>query len=161
MHIILKSTDKFSGSTCADKVASLQVALKNFVNDEHSLYKVRPPFSFAKVDKFLTGKYTAILSFLLIMSLIFYLTFGPLGTFLSNIMEFVILHITRFARIAAVTFFKIFFIRNPPFTHVFVFDDLIILPVVFYCNRIQPIFHLKLYCCIAFCPLFFVNFVSI
>ena len=65
------------------------------------------------------------------------------------------------ARIAAVTFFKIFFIRNPPFTHVFVFDDLIILPVVFYCNRIQPIFHLKLYCCIAFCPLFFVNFVSI
>ena len=54
MHIILKSTDKFSGSTCADKVASLQVALKNFVNDEHSLYKVKPPFSFAienSVDK--------------------------------------------------------------------------------------------------------------
>ena len=64
------------------------------------------------------------------------------------------------ARIAAVTFFKIFFIRYPPFTHVFVFDDLIILPVVFYCNRIQPIFHLKLYCRIAFCPLFFVNFMS-
>ena len=54
MHIILKSTDKFSGSPCADKVASLQVALKNFVNDEHSLYKIKPPFSFAienSVDK--------------------------------------------------------------------------------------------------------------
>lgn len=54
MHIILKSTDKFSGSPCADKVASLQIALKNFVNDEHSLYKIKPPFSFAienSVDK--------------------------------------------------------------------------------------------------------------
>lgn len=52
MHIILKSTDKFSCSQCSDKVASLQVALKNFVNDEHSLYKVRPPFSFAIEDSF-------------------------------------------------------------------------------------------------------------
>ena len=47
MHVILKSTDKFSNSSCASEVAKLQLALKNFVDDEHSLYKVKPPFSFA------------------------------------------------------------------------------------------------------------------
>ena len=54
MHVILKSTDKFSNSSCASEVAKLQLALKNFVDDEHSLYKVKPPFSFAienSVDK--------------------------------------------------------------------------------------------------------------
>lgn len=49
-----------------------------------------------KVDRLLTGKYTAILSFLVIMSLIFYLTFGPLGTCLSQLMEFLISTITKF-----------------------------------------------------------------
>ena len=54
MHVILKSTDKFSNSSCASEVAKLQLSLKNFVDDEHSLYKVKPPFSFAienSVDK--------------------------------------------------------------------------------------------------------------
>ena len=54
MHVILKSTDKFSNLSCASEVAKLQLALKNFVDDEHSLYKVKPPFSFAienSVDK--------------------------------------------------------------------------------------------------------------
>ena len=54
MHVILKSTDKFLNSSCASEVAKLQLALKNFVDDEHSLYKVKPPFSFAienSVDK--------------------------------------------------------------------------------------------------------------
>ena len=48
----------------------------------------------AKVDRFLTGKYTAILSFLLIMSSIFYLTFGPVGSFLSNLMNIGINYVT-------------------------------------------------------------------
>ena len=54
MHVILKSTDKFSNSSCASEVAKLQLSLKNFVDDEHSLYKIKPPFSFAienSVDK--------------------------------------------------------------------------------------------------------------
>ena len=38
-------------------------------------------------DKILTGKYTAIIAFLCIMAFIFYLTFGPLGTWLSDLME--------------------------------------------------------------------------
>ena len=37
-----------------------------------------------KIDRILTGKYTAILAFLIIMSIIFYLTFGPVGGVLSD-----------------------------------------------------------------------------
>ena len=41
----------------------------------------------AGIDKILTGKYTAILAFLCIMAFIFYITFGPVGTFLSDLTE--------------------------------------------------------------------------
>lgn len=37
-----------------------------------------------KIDRILTGKYTAIFAFLIIMSIIFYLTFGPIGGVLSD-----------------------------------------------------------------------------
>ena len=45
-------------------------------------------------DKILTGKYTAVPAFLLIMALIFYLTFGPFGSFLSDVMNYVINFVT-------------------------------------------------------------------
>lgn len=41
----------------------------------------------AKIDKILTGKYTAIFAFLAIMSFIFYITFGHVGIFLSEVMN--------------------------------------------------------------------------
>ena len=41
-----------------------------------------------KADKFLTGKYTAIPAFILIMAVVFYLTFGPVGSFLSDLLSF-------------------------------------------------------------------------
>lgn len=40
-----------------------------------------------KMDKILTGKYTAIPVFIAVMALVFYLTFGLIGTFLSELME--------------------------------------------------------------------------
>ena len=40
-----------------------------------------------KIDKLLTGKYTAIPCFVIIMSLVFYLTFGPLGSFFAETVE--------------------------------------------------------------------------
>lgn len=43
-----------------------------------------------QIDRFLTGKYTAIPSFALIMVLIFYLTFGLVGAWLSSGLEFLI-----------------------------------------------------------------------
>jgi len=45
-------------------------------------------------DKILTGKYTAVPAFLLIMAVIFYLTFGPFGSFLSDVMNYVINFVT-------------------------------------------------------------------
>ena len=50
-----------------------------------------------KIDKILTGKYTAIPAFLLIMALIFFLTFGPIGSFLSMLMEVGIDKVTSFS----------------------------------------------------------------
>ncbi len=43
-----------------------------------------------RIDKILTGKYTAIPSFVGIMALIFWLTFGVIGPFLQGILEYVI-----------------------------------------------------------------------
>ncbi|MBR4732400.1 MAG: ferrous iron transport protein B, partial [Lachnospiraceae bacterium] len=40
-----------------------------------------------KIDKILTGKYTGIPSFALIMALVFYLTFNVIGAFLQGILE--------------------------------------------------------------------------
>ena len=40
-----------------------------------------------RIDKFLTGKYTAIPAFIAIMGLVFYLTFNVIGLFFQNLME--------------------------------------------------------------------------
>ena len=41
----------------------------------------------AKIDRILTGKYTAIPSFILIMGLVFFLTFNVIGLFFQNLLE--------------------------------------------------------------------------
>ena len=41
----------------------------------------------ARIDRILTGKYTAIPSFVLIMGLVFFLTFGVIGKFFQNLLE--------------------------------------------------------------------------
>ena len=40
-----------------------------------------------RIDKFLTGKYTAIPAFIAIMGLVFFLTFNVIGLFFQNLME--------------------------------------------------------------------------
>lgn len=40
-----------------------------------------------KIDRLLTGKYTAIPCFIGIMALVFYLTFGVIGAFLANVLD--------------------------------------------------------------------------
>lgn len=40
-----------------------------------------------KIDRILTGKYTAIPCFIGIMALVFYLTFGVIGAFLANVLD--------------------------------------------------------------------------
>lgn len=47
-----------------------------------------------RIDKVLTGRFTALPAFILIMALIFYLTFGPLGTLLSDLLDMGIVWLT-------------------------------------------------------------------
>lgn len=49
-----------------------------------------------KIDRFLTGKYTAIPAFIGIMSIIFWLTFNVIGAGLSEILEIIITKFTDF-----------------------------------------------------------------
>jgi ferrous iron transport protein B len=44
----------------------------------------------AKIDKILTGKYTAIPAFIVIMAAVFWLTFGVIGAWLSDLLEIAI-----------------------------------------------------------------------
>ena len=48
-----------------------------------------------KIDSVLTGKYTAIPSFIAIMALVFWLTFGVIGKFLQELMEYGVEWLTR------------------------------------------------------------------
>lgn len=57
-----------------------------------------------KIDKLLTGKYTAIPSFIVIMSLIFYLTFGVIGLYLQNLMDMGISALSSLCENAMITF---------------------------------------------------------
>ena len=40
-----------------------------------------------KIDRILTGKYTAIPAFIIIMALVFWLTFNVIGAYLQGLME--------------------------------------------------------------------------
>lgn len=57
-----------------------------------------------KIDKILTGKYTAIPSFILIMVAVFYLTFNVVGAWLQGIMETIVTWITDAVASAMVAF---------------------------------------------------------
>lgn len=48
-----------------------------------------------RIDKFLTGKYTAIPCFVLIMAMVFYLTFSVIGAFLQNLLDVGITNLTE------------------------------------------------------------------
>ncbi len=50
-----------------------------------------------KIDRFLTGKYTALPAFILIMSLVFVLTFNVIGAFFQGILESMIGRLTFYA----------------------------------------------------------------
>ncbi len=74
-----------SSAALADmRFAFIENLCKQFVSrpSETSGYKLS-----TKIDRFLTGKYTALLAFFTIMGVIFYLTFGPVGGVLSDWLE--------------------------------------------------------------------------
>ncbi|MBO5033031.1 MAG: ferrous iron transport protein B [Lachnospiraceae bacterium] len=54
----------------------------------------------ARIDRILTGKYTAIPSFIVIMAVIFWLTFNVIGAWLSGILELLIGYLTDLTAMA-------------------------------------------------------------
>lgn len=87
-HIILQ----LENESKTDREAALADMRFRFISDVCSKTVVKPHESkehsrSLKIDKILTGKFTAIPSFIAIMALIFWLTFGVFGEILSNLME--------------------------------------------------------------------------
>ena len=87
-HIIVQM-EKESGM---DRLAALAKMRFTFIDKVCKETVVRPKESkehirSQKIDKVLTGKYTAIPSFVVIMALIFWLTFGVIGVWLQDLMD--------------------------------------------------------------------------
>ena len=88
-----------------DKVAAIADMRFSFIEkicmDNVSKSSEAAGYTFsAKLDKILTGKYTAIPSFFLIMTFIFFITFGPVGVFMSDVMNFGIDYFTDYTNSA-------------------------------------------------------------
>ena len=99
---IIKQMEEETG---LDRVAALANMRFSFIENLCYTFVSKPTESKGQklslnVDKVLTGKYTAILAFLLIMSFIFYITFGPVGIFLSDLMASAIDWITNVTDVA-------------------------------------------------------------
>lgn len=87
-HIIVQMEDE-SGK---ERQAALADMRYDFIDKVSAVTVVKPHVSkehirSMKIDKILTGKYTAIPSFILIMAFIFWMTFGVIGSWLSDLMD--------------------------------------------------------------------------
>ncbi len=87
-HIICQM-EKESGMDRAAAIADMRFA---FINEVCEATVVKPKESrehhrSAQIDKILTGKYTAIPSFIVIMGLVFWLTFNVVGAWLQGLLE--------------------------------------------------------------------------
>ncbi len=87
-HILLQ----LEAESGTDRDAALADARFRFIESICDASVVRPHESkerlrSIKADRILTGRYTAIPAFILIMALVFYLTFGPVGSFLSDLLS--------------------------------------------------------------------------
>lgn len=87
-HIILQMEEERG----LDRAAAMADMRFSFIEDLCSNTVVKPRESkererSRKIDRILTGKYTALPCFALIMALVFYLTFGVIGSFLQGLLE--------------------------------------------------------------------------
>ena len=94
-HIIIQMEEERG----MDRAAAMADMRFSFIEDVCSRTVVKPHESkeharSVKIDKILTGKYTAIPCFILIMALVFYLTFNVVGAFLQELLEKGIEHLT-------------------------------------------------------------------
>jgi ferrous iron transport protein B len=85
-----------------DRAAAIADMRFSFINRMVETCVVKPKESkererSRKVDRILTGKYTAIPSFIVIIALVFYLTFNVIGAWLQGLLETAIDYITALA----------------------------------------------------------------
>ena len=95
--------------TGKDRLTLLSEMRFRFINMLYSRTVVYPSESIEsqrskRIDSVLTGKYTAIPSFIAIMGLVFFLTFGPLGTWLSDLFSMGIDYVISLADSALTAF---------------------------------------------------------
>lgn len=96
-HIVLQMEEERD----LDRSAAIADMRFSFIQDLCDETVVKPKESIEhkrsrKIDKLLTGKYTAIPSFLLIMGLVFFLTFNVIGAWLQKLLELGITSLTSF-----------------------------------------------------------------
>lgn len=94
-HIIAQMEEESK----TDRMAALADMRFTFIDELCSENVVKPSESIEhrrsmEYDRILTGKYTAVPAFISIMAIIFYLTFGVIGSWLSSLMEIGIEYIT-------------------------------------------------------------------
>ena len=87
-HIILQMEEE----RCLDRSAAIADMRFSFIEKLCDAAVIKPKESkehkrSRHIDKILTGKYTAIPSFILIMAAVFFLTFNVIGAFLQGILE--------------------------------------------------------------------------
>lgn len=103
-HIILQM-EKERGLDSAAAIADMrfhfikQVSDATVIEPKESKEHVRS----RRIDSVLTGKFTAIPSFVLIMALVFWLTFGVIGAWLQGMMEQAIAYITEMTDVLLTT----------------------------------------------------------
>lgn len=95
-HIIEQMEER----TNMDSEAALADMRFTFIENLCNQWVIKPQESkehkrSTKIDSILTGKWTAIPAFIGIMAFIFFMTFGPIGTFFSDLMEEGITYLTE------------------------------------------------------------------
>lgn len=94
-QLVEEAVEKAEQATGKDRLTLLSEMRFRFINMLYSRTVVYPAESIErlrskKIDSILTGKYTAIPSFVGIMALVFYLTFGPVGSWLSDLFGLIV-----------------------------------------------------------------------
>ncbi len=87
-HII----SQLEGERGLDRAAAIADMRFSFINKVCEMTVIKPKESkeherSRRIDRWLTGKYTAIPSFILIMAAVFYLTFNVIGAWLQGVLE--------------------------------------------------------------------------
>ena len=90
VQLVEEAVQRAEQATGKDRLTMLSEMRFRFINMLYSRTVVYPAESIErlrskKIDSILTGKYTAVPAFVGIMALVFYLTFGPVGSWLSDL----------------------------------------------------------------------------